>query len=371
MKRDLEALLAYLKQTRAFDFTAYKRSTLGRRVEKRMHAVGLDDFGDYIDYLEVHPDEFAHLFNTILINVTSFFRDPTTWEWLNESGINRLIAAKNNEPIRIWSAGCASGEEPYSLAILLADAMGVDRFKEQVKIYATDVDDEALTQGRHATYTDRQVAGVPESALGRYFDRINGHYVFNRELRRCVIFGRHDLIQDSPISRVSLLVCRNTLMYFNSEVQSRILDRFHFAIDDNGLLFLGKAEMLLARGGMFVPADLKGRVFEKSPGGPRRERRRATQDTEADDNGSHQMSQQLRLEMLALGGSSSSAHSCRARRRARASERPHGWDQPPRPLNRIERQLQSARYQPRRPRRHPDDGNARRAFESAGRLKYL
>jgi two-component system CheB/CheR fusion protein len=301
VKRDLETLLTYLKQTRSFDFTAYKRSTLGRRVQKRMQDVGVDDYGEYVDYLEVHPDEFAHLFNTILINVTGFFRDPTTWEWLKDQGIPRIVAAKSNgDPIRVWSAGCASGEEPYSLAMLFADALGVERFKEQVKIYATDVDQNALTHGRHASYSDRHLAGVPQPALDRYFDRVNGRYVFNKDLRRSVIFGRHDVIQDAPISRVSLLVCRNTLMYFNSEAQGRILDRFHFAIDDGGLLFLGRAEMLLGRGGTFLPTDVKARIFEKVPRGARRERPLTEPALEAEDDGTQPMNQQLRLEVLAL-----------------------------------------------------------------------
>jgi two-component system, chemotaxis family, CheB/CheR fusion protein len=298
--RDFEALLTYLKQTRSFDFTAYKRSTLVRRVQKRMQEVGVEDFGDYVDYLEVHPDEFADLFNTVLINVTGFFRDPPTWEWLKERGIPHIIAGTSDgDPIRIWSAGCASGEEPYSLAILLAEALGVDRFKEQVKIYATDIDNDALMQGRHASYTDRQVAGVPADALARYFDCVGGRYVFKKDLRRSVIFGRHDLIQDAPISRVSLLVCRNTLMYFNSEAQARILDRFHFAIDDEGLLFLGKAEMLLARGGMFAATDLRARIFEKVPRGIGANGRQRDS-TAVEANGVQPMNPQSRLEILAV-----------------------------------------------------------------------
>ena len=300
-KHDLETLLGYLKQTRAFDFTAYKRSTLARRVQKRMQTLSIDDYGDYIDYLEVHPDEFALLFNTILINVTSFFRDAATWDSLKVDIIPRIVAAKREgDPIRIWSAGCASGEEPDSLAMLLADALGVDRFKEQVKIYATDVDEEALAQGRHASYTDHQLVGLPPSALARYFERSNGRHVFNKELRRSVIFGRHDLIQDAPISRVCLLVCRNTLMYFNAETQSKILDRFHFALEPGGFLFLGKAEMLLARSPVFSPVNLKGRVFEKLPKGARRDPALLERIIDAEDNGQHSMSQQLRLEMLAV-----------------------------------------------------------------------
>jgi two-component system, chemotaxis family, CheB/CheR fusion protein len=301
LNRDLETLLEYLKQTRAFEFTAYKRSTLGRRVQKRLQALNLEDHGDYIDYLEVHPDEFSLLFNTILINVTSFFRDAATWDWLKVELIPRIVAAKDKgEPIRVWSAGCASGEEPYSLAILFADALGVERFKEQVKIYATDVDEEALAQGRHASYTDHQIAGVPPSALASYFERSGGRHVFNKELRRNVIFGRHDLIQDAPISRVSLLVCRNTLMYFNAETQAKIIDRFHFALENGGFFFLGKAEMLLARSTVFAPVDLKGRVFEKLPKGTRRDRSSIERLVESEDNNEQPMSQQLRLETLAM-----------------------------------------------------------------------
>jgi two-component system, chemotaxis family, CheB/CheR fusion protein len=301
-KRDLESLLLHLKESRAFDFTAYKRSTLSRRVQRRIQALQLNDFGEYIDYLEVHPDEFGHLFNAILINVTSFFRDDSTWSRLQNEVIPRIVTAKGSgEPIRVWSAGCASGEEPYSLAILLADAIGVDRFKDQVKIYATDLDEDALTQGRHGSYTERQVAGVPPEALARYFDRISGRYVFNRELRRSVIFGRHDLLKDAPISRVCLLVCRNTLMYFNAEAQARTVDRFHFALEDGGYLFLGKAEMLVARSTAFAATDLKGRVFEKVGGSaPLEEKTTAERPGHQEKSVSQPMPQQFRLELLAL-----------------------------------------------------------------------
>ena len=133
-----EELLAYLRETRGFDFTAYKRSTLMRRVQKRMHTVNAESFIDYRDYLEVHPEEFALLFDTILINVTAFFRDLPAWEYLGRTVIPALLAKKEpGSPIRVWSAGCASGEEAYSIAILLAEALGHDQFRERVKIYAT------------------------------------------------------------------------------------------------------------------------------------------------------------------------------------------------------------------------------------------
>src|SRR5262249_9121098 len=133
-----EALLEYLRRTRGFDFSAYKRSSLMRRVEKRMQTVKLADFESYLDYLEVHPDEFGHLFDTILINVTSFFRDKPTWDHLEKEILPRLLEPKKDgAPVRVWSAGCASGEEAYSLAILLAEALGPDEVQRRVRIYAS------------------------------------------------------------------------------------------------------------------------------------------------------------------------------------------------------------------------------------------
>jgi two-component system, chemotaxis family, CheB/CheR fusion protein len=263
-EQQFEELLHYLNLSRGFDFTAYKRSSLMRRVQRRMQMVHIEDFMGYLDYLEVHPEEFRSLFNVILINVTAFFRDPAAWEYVSEELIPRIVASRPADPIRVWSAGCASGEEAYSLAMLLAEALGLDEFKQRVKIYATDVDEEALNQGRTATYRAKEVSGiVPDPLVERYFDRQGDRYIFNKELRRSVIFGRHDLIQDAPISRVNLLVCRNCLMYLNAEAQSRVLERLHFALDETGFIFLGKAEMLFSRQDMFRPVDLKRRIFNK------------------------------------------------------------------------------------------------------------
>ncbi len=261
----LEQLLQHLKQSRGFDFTAYKRSSLIRRVQRRMQMVHVASFAEYLDYLEVRPEEFRSLFNIILINVTGFFRDPTAWEYVGEEIIPRIASSRRaGDTIRVWSAGCASGEEAYSLVMLFAEALGLDQFKQRVKIYATDVDDEALSQGRQATYRAKDVLGaIPEPLLQKYFERQGDRYIFNKDLRRSVIFGRHDLIQDAPISRVNLLVCRNCLMYFNVEAQGRVLERFHFALDEQGFVFLGKAEMLFSRYDMFRPVELKRRIFSK------------------------------------------------------------------------------------------------------------
>jgi two-component system CheB/CheR fusion protein len=260
----LEELLTFIKETRGFDFTGYKRSTIERRIAKRMATVGTERYDDYLDYLELHAEEFAELFNTLLINTTGFFRDPQTWEYLATDIAPQLLAARTDEsPVRVWCAGCASGEEPYTVAMVLARVLGDAAFRERVKIYATDVDEEALDLARHGAYVPRQIEDIPPDALERFFERTDQRYVFRKDLRRCVIFGRNDLVQDAPISRIDLLVCRNTLMYFTAETQAQILRRFHFALDDDGYVLLGKSEMLITHTDLFAPLELKRRVFRK------------------------------------------------------------------------------------------------------------
>ena len=270
-----ETLLEFLQQQRGFDFTGYKRPSLERRVKRRMQVVGVEDFERYVEYLEVHPEEFVQLFNTILINVTSFFRDEPAWEFLRKETLPQLLGATGaHEQVRVWSAGCASGQEAYSLAIAFAEALGDEAFRERVKVYATDADEEALNHARLASYTGKELETVDPALAKRYFEEANGRFVFRTDLRRSVIFGRHDLVQDAPISRLDLLVCRNTLMYFNTETQQKILQRFHFALNGangQGYLFLGRAEMLLGHSNLFMPLNLKCRVFAKvpQPGAPR------------------------------------------------------------------------------------------------------
>jgi two-component system CheB/CheR fusion protein len=260
----LDGLLEFVKESRGFDFTGYKRSSIERRTAKRMADVGVERYEDYVDYLELHAEEFAALFNMILINVTGFFRDPHTWEYLATKIVPELIAARGpDQPLRIWSAGCASGEEAYTIAMVFARALGDAEFRDRVKIYATDVDEGALDQARLGAYLPRQIEDVPRDALERFFERTDQRYVFRKDLRRCVIFGRNDLVQDAPISRIDLLVCRNVLMYFTAETQAQILRRFHFALDNVGVLVLGKSEMLITHTDLFTPVDLKWRVFRK------------------------------------------------------------------------------------------------------------
>src|SRR5215472_747455 len=261
-----EQLLEYLKTNRGFDFTGYKRPTLQRRIAKREQVLRLESHAAYQEYLDTSEDEFRLLFDTILINVTSFFRDATAWDYLRDEAIPRMLETNPEGEVRCWTPGCATGEEAYSLAMTLAQQMGDDSFRARVKIYATDIDEEALTYGRHARYTRKQIDPVPEELLERYLEPANTHYAVKPEYRRAVIFGRHDLLQDPPISRVDLLVCRNTLIYFTPEAQERIITNFHFALREGGYLFLGRSEVMLTRAHLFHPIDLKRRVFVKIAG---------------------------------------------------------------------------------------------------------
>ncbi|TNC29106.1 CheR family methyltransferase [Amycolatopsis alkalitolerans] len=262
---DLETLLGFIRDARGFDFTGYKRSSLARRIRKRMQDVAATEYSDYRDLLETSAEEFDFLFNSILINVTSFFRDTEAWSYLQRDILPELLTRTGKE-IRVWSAGCSSGEEAYSLAIAFSEALGVEECIERVKIYGTDVDEEALQEARSGVYPAKSLEPLTTELRDRYFEPSGTRFVFRPDLRRRVIFGRHDITRDAPISRLDLLVCRNTLMYFNVETQNQIIDRFHFALREGGYLFLGKAEMLLSDSGRFDVVSMRRRIFRRRGG---------------------------------------------------------------------------------------------------------
>lgn len=292
-----EQLLRFLKESRSFDFTGYKRPSLVRRVRHRMRELGIDSYETYQDVLQLEPEEFTALFNTILINVTSFFRDPDAWEVLRTAILPEILAARDGAPLRVWSAGSAAGQEAYSMAMLLHDLMG-DAFRDSVKIYATDVDEEALNHARQGSYGERELLGLPEHYRERYLEKVGDRYLVIPDLRRSVIFGRNDLTRDAPISRIDVLLCRNTLMYLNAETQARVASRLGFALRPHGVLFLGKAEMLLNHTTVFDPVDTTPRFFRRvrsnlAEGAGFPQSRRAPAPAAAVDE-----SQQLRTELL-------------------------------------------------------------------------
>jgi two-component system CheB/CheR fusion protein len=269
----LQSLLEFLKRNRGFDFTGYKRTSLDRRIRKRMQELGIDAYEEYQDHLEVTPDEFTELFDTILINVTGFYRDKPAWTYVSDQVVPQILEdVSAPEPIRVWSAACATGEEAYTVAMILAEALGEEDFRRRVKIYATDVDEDALTRARQGAYPRDSLKPLPEGHTEKYFERGPNGYTFRADLRRSVIFGRNNLVQDAPISRIDLLVSRNALMYFTPETQARILGHFRFALKDSGFLFLGKSEMLITHTDLFTPHDLRRRVFRRVPGRGLRDR---------------------------------------------------------------------------------------------------
>jgi two-component system CheB/CheR fusion protein len=254
----VENLIRYIHESRGVDFGGYKRTSFRRRITLRMEHLRVDSFADYHGFLEAHPEEFVDLLNTVLINVTSFFRDPDAWDALKDSVLPRLIEpGRGRDQLRVWSVGCATGEEPYSLAILLREQLGTAEFSWRVKIYATDLDEAALDTARHASYLPRDVEGVPPALLAKYFVRTSNHYLVSRDLRKAVIFGRHNIVHDAPISCIDLLVCRNLLIYLETATQNLVLPRLRCALVEDGCLFLGKAETQLARSKLFTPIGMK------------------------------------------------------------------------------------------------------------------
>src|SRR5262245_38797441 len=267
---EFRALLEKLSSQYNFDFREYKEASLARRIRNRMAQARVDSYGVYARYLDENPEERVALFNAILINVTDFFRDPDAWTTLDADVFPRLLAdAAGSRSIRIWCAGCSSGEEPYSVAMLLAERLGDNAGNYSIKIYGTDIDEDALTTARHALYRLDQIKNVPERLVERYFTRDGQLYRFRRDIRRWCIFGSHNLTQAPPLSHIDLLICRNVLIYFTAELQERILNRFHYSIREDGYLFLGRSESLLARSRQFTPVHLKWRIFRRMPSAAR------------------------------------------------------------------------------------------------------
>jgi two-component system CheB/CheR fusion protein len=259
-ERALEALLDYLHRERGFDFSGYKRPSLTRRIHRRMASVGIASLSEYLAYLERSPDELTELFTVILINVTAFFRDRAAWDAL-AARLPTIVDPNADVPVRVWSAGCSSGEEPYTLAMVLSEALGEEAFARRVKIYATDIDEDALAVARLGTYPRQALEDVPPPLVEKYFTASGDRFTLTKELRRDIVFGRHDLLRDAPIPHVDVVVCRNLLMYFNPEAQQRVVENLRFALKPGGLLFLGKAEMLLSQSHLFAALDLKLRLF--------------------------------------------------------------------------------------------------------------
>jgi two-component system, chemotaxis family, CheB/CheR fusion protein len=258
-----------LATQRGLDLRGYKHGTLQRRMRKRMHQLKLRTFSEYLQHFQKDPSEASQLLETVLINVTDFFRDPQAWDVLRTAVLPSLLQRVGaGEVFRAWCAGCASGEEPYSLAILLADYFGPNLPERDIKIYATDIDEDALNAARRGEYPKERLRRIRPEWRQKYFAGSGATARIIYELRRLVVFGRNNLSIDAPISHCNLVVCRNLLIYFDSSAQQQIFKRLRYALETDGVLFLGKAEAKLTEWRDFRVINARWRIFQKisSPG---------------------------------------------------------------------------------------------------------
>ncbi|MFJ4386231.1 CheR family methyltransferase [Pseudomonas sp. NPDC089408] len=261
----LEEILLQLRSTTGHDFQHYKRATVLRRIERRLHVTGQADLGAYLRYLEEHADESAQLLADMLIGVTNFFRDREAFEALERHVLPQLVSEPEpNESageIRIWSAGCSTGEEAYSLAMLVSEQLAVEQRASQVQVFATDLDERAIGIARGGSYPEAIITDVPPSRLRQFFVKEDQHYRVRKEIREKVLFARHNLLSDPPFSQINLIVCRNLLIYLDREIQQDILRMFHFALRPGGYLFLGSSESADIAAELFAVVDKRNRIY--------------------------------------------------------------------------------------------------------------
>ena len=260
----IEAVMEAVRVQTGHDFSYYKVNTVLRRIQRRMQVLELSRPADYVAALESDPSEAEALFQDLLINVTSFFRDPEVFDLMRREVIPPIVAAAGpDRPIRIWVPGCSSGEEAYSIAILVAEAISRVKSKPEVQIFATDIDDEMLERARAATYMQSVVADLPPEILSRYFTASEEGYTVIPAIRDMVRVSAHSVIKDPPFSRLDLVSCRNLLIYFDGRLQGRVLPLFHYALRPDGWLVLGSAENLAGRDDLFDTVAREARIYRK------------------------------------------------------------------------------------------------------------
>jgi two-component system CheB/CheR fusion protein len=262
----LEKVYVLLRSHTGNDFSLYKKSTIYRRIERRMSLHQIDNVADYTRFLRENPAEIEFLFKELLIGVTSFFRDPESWELLRREALPALLAtAPQNGVLRAWVPGCSTGEEAYSLAIAFKEA--AEPFKAArsiaLQIFATDLDRDAIDRARQGLYHDTIVADVSAERLRRFFVQEERGFRVGKEIREMVVFAAQNIIMDPPFTKLNLISCRNLLIYLSSELQKKLIPLFHYSLNPSGLLFLGSAETIGTFSGLFAPLDSKVRLYRR------------------------------------------------------------------------------------------------------------
>jgi two-component system CheB/CheR fusion protein len=258
----LAAIIDLLRAHTAHDFALYKEGTLLRQIQRRMAMASIKDIGLYLSTIRNNPDEIDRLAKDMLINVTQFFRDEKTFEMLAQTIVPELIGRQPlGRPIRIWDAGCSTGEETYSIAMLFLEEIASAKRNAKLQVFASDVDDDALAIARNGLYPESIQKDVSPARLDRFFVKEDHSYRVTRELRETVVFTTQDLLADAPFSRLDLVSCRNVLIYLRPEAQEKVLSLFHFALREDGILVLGASETLGAFGDRFEPISKRQRIF--------------------------------------------------------------------------------------------------------------
>jgi two-component system, chemotaxis family, CheB/CheR fusion protein len=266
----LREAIAVLRARTGHDFSNYKTATLYRRIDRRRHLHGLADLQAYVHFLREHPEEPPALLKELLISVTNFFRDHRAFEALERAVVPRLFQQAGGQlHVRAWVAGCATGEEAYSVGMLLAEAAERTFAPPAIQIFATDLDAQAIAVAREGFYSDVEVADIPPERLRRFFNREAGGYRVRRELREMVLFARHNVLKDPPFSHMDLICCRNLMIYLNRPAQDRLLETFHFALRPGRFLLLGASESMSGNDGLFAIVDKDARIFESRLTPPR------------------------------------------------------------------------------------------------------
>jgi two-component system, chemotaxis family, CheB/CheR fusion protein len=262
----VDKICVLLREYSGNDFTLYKRSTIYRRIERRMGLHQIASFDEYLRYLRQNASALEILFQELLIGVTSFFRDPGEWERLQTDVLPDLIARRApGGVIRAWVAGCSTGEEAYSLAILLREALEPIRAQKNltIQVFATDLDRVAIEKARAALYPENIAADVPAERLRRYFVREEHGYRVSKDIRESVVFAPQNVIMDPPFTKVDIVSCRNLLIYLSAEVQRKLIPMFHYCLNPNGALFLGTSETVGSFSNLFAPLDSRARVYTR------------------------------------------------------------------------------------------------------------
>ena len=261
---DLRSIIQLLRRATSVDFSHYKVTTIRRRIIRRTLLHKLDSLHDYANYLRQHPEEAGLLYDDLLINVTSFFRDADTMDYLQKVLLPKLIRDKTpQEPLRIWVPACSTGQEAYSIVMLLLEVLGDRALNRPIQLFATDLSESAVAKARLGNYTRGEVMDVSPQRLQRFFTKVDDHYRINKTVRDLCVFAPHNLLKDPPFSRLDLVSCRNLLIYLDTVLQRKAIVTFHYALNPSGHLVLGKSETVGSSAALFSQIEKNYKVFAR------------------------------------------------------------------------------------------------------------